>query len=40
MSSMEEYLRRLREADERVKQRRKNKEDEDNQFSDRFGYRD
>jgi hypothetical protein len=39
MSSMEEYLRRLQEADERAKQRNKDIENEKNDYTNRFGFR-
>jgi hypothetical protein len=38
MSSMEEYLRRLHDADEREKQRRKDLENEKSDFIDRYGF--
>lgn len=40
MSSMEEYLRRLHDADERAKQRDKDLENEKNDFTSRFGFRE
>lgn len=40
MVSMDEYLRRLHDADERAKQRDKDIESEKNDFSRRFGLRE